>query len=228
MTLTVVGVDGARGGWVVAELCEASGPSIRFEPSISSVTNRLRLGTLAAAVIDMPIGLSLDGVRPADTLARARLGERRSTFFPTPVHAVLEHDSWEAANAASRSASGKGLSKQAWNLVPKIRELDTTWSEDISGLLLEGHPEVSFAQMAGTPVLSKKATADGQHERIELLIANLSRDAGGVVDNCPRSWRVDAVDALAIAWTAKRFVNGEALHLGGQIGAKGRPMQLVI
>ncbi len=228
MTLPVAGVDGARGGWAVAEWRDESELSLCLEPSISPVIDRLRAGTLAAAVIDMPIGLSLDGHRPVDTLARTRLGVRRATFFPTPIRIVLEHDSWADANAASKSLSGKGLSKQAWNLVPKIRELDATWSEEIASQMLEGHPEVSFSQMNGSSVLSKKATDAGQRERIKLLLSHLSPLVEDIVAACPNSWRADAVDALALAWTARRVVRGEAVTLGGEVGASGRPMQLVI
>lgn len=228
MSAPVVGIDGARGGWAIAEWGGTAGLSVCLAPTITSVTDRLQSGALTAAVVDMPIGLSDDGVRPADTLARAKLGVRRSTFFPTPVRAVLREESWERANAVSRSASGKGLSKQAWNLVPKIRELDEAWSEKLADLIVEGHPEVSFAQMAGAPILSKKNTAAGQAERTQLLATHLSPDAPTIVASCPTSWRIDAVDALALAWTAQRLASGNAVHLGGEIDAEGRPMQLVI
>ncbi len=181
-----------------------------------------------AAVVDMPIGLSHDGARPADTLARARLGVRRSTFFPTPVRSVLGEESWEKANAVSRSVSGKGLSKQTWNLIPKVRELDDAWSPEVADLMVEGHPEISFAQMAGGPLMSKKSTPAGREDRIHLLRTHLSPAVQRIVASCPASWRTDAIDALALLWTAQRFGSGDAIRLGGEIDAEGRPMQLVI
>lgn len=227
MSNTVAGIDGARGGWVVAELTDAD-TSIRFQPEFAPTVDALCSSALAAAVVDMPIGLSADGQRPADREARDLLGPRRATFFPTPVRAVLMYDQWEDANQASREASGKGLSKQAWNLVPKIREIDDLWSCDLSDLLSEGHPEVSFAAMAGSPLTSKKSTTDGRAARIELLIEHVDRNARELVDGCPTSWQGDAVDALALAWTARRLVTGEAHVLGGELDERGRPMRLVI
>lgn len=228
MRLSVAGVDGARNGWAVAEWSEDSGLSVILISSIAPLIDRLRAGTLAAVVIDMPIGLSIDGNRPVDQLARARLGVRRSTFFPTPVHVVLEHASWEAANAASRAVCGKGLSKQAWNLVPKIRELDAAWSADVATCLLEGHPEVSFGQMNGSPVLTKKSQVAGHRERLALLRSQLSPDVDDLLAEHPGTWRADAIDALALVWSARRVVRGEAISLGGELGAAGRPMQLAI
>lgn len=228
MTLPVAGVDGARDGWVVAEWSENSGLSTSLIASIAPLVERLRAGTLGYLVIDMPIGLAIDGARPVDQLARARLGARRATFFPTPVRAVLEHESWESANAASRDVSGKGLSKQAWNLVPKIRELDAAWSPDLADRLLEGHPEVSFGQMRGSVVRTKKTDPAGRRERLTLLRSHLSPDVDDLVADQPARWQGDAVDALALVWSARRVLLGEAIALGGELGAAGRPMQLVI
>lgn len=227
MTETVAGIDGARGGWVIAELGEGI-PSVRFGRSIAPELDALRSSRLAAAVVDMPIGLSANGDRPADHAARALLGPRRATFFPTPVRAILDHDRWEDANRASREVSGKGLSKQTWNLVPKIREIDDLWTPDLRETLSEGHPELSFAQMAGEPVMSKKSTPEGQHERTLLLIEHVGSNVEAIIAECPRSWRADAVDALAVAWTARRIACGQATILGGGLDPAGRPMQLAI
>lgn len=201
--------------------------SIRFEPTIAPVVAELGPG-LSAIVVDMPIGLSDDGTRPVDAMARARLGERRSTFFPTPLRDVLRHATWESANTSSRQIHGKGLSKQAWNLVPKIAELDKIWSPEFAETLVEGHPEVSFAEMAGGPVLNRKSSIEGQIERVELLRTNLLADIDSALADTPRSLRVDAIDALSLAWSAMRVASGCATWLGGDVDGLGRPMQLAI
>lgn len=229
MTPLVAGVDGARGGWIVAEL-DVGNPAVdlRFVDTIAPVVDELRAGRFSAIAIDMPIGLSEDGHRPVDQDARARLGARRATFFPTPIRSVLKDDTWEDANARSRALSGKGLSKQAWNLVPKIRELDAAWSDEVDEVLVEAHPELSFAEMAGQPLETKKHDAAGQAERVDLLTATLAYAVRPAIDQCPRRWRGDAIDALALAWTARRLIADRAIVLGGQRDAAGRPMQLVI
>lgn len=229
MTRPVIGVDGARGGWVEAEFERSTGQcSLRFAETIAGAARRLRRQDVAAVVVDMPIGLSGDGNRPVDALARAHLGPRRATFFPTPLRIVLECETWEEANERSRELSGRGLSKQSWNLLPKIAEVDVEWTQDLRELLLEGHPESSFAQMAGAPLASKKSTVDGERDRVDLLAAHLTPEVSTLLANVPRSWRVDAIDALALAWTADRTAAGLAIRLGGELDPLGRPMQLVI
>ncbi len=228
MSSRVAGIDGAKGGWVVAEVIPGSPTcSIRFEPTIAPVV--AELGTrLSSIVVDMPIGLSDDGVRPVDAVVRARLGARHSTFFPTPLRDVLGHATWETANASSRELRGKGLSKQAWNLVPKIAEVDRAWSPSLSESLVEGHPEVSFSEMAGAPVLTRKSSTEGRTQRVDLLRAHLDVDVEAALADTPKAWRIDAIDALALAWSATRVAMGNATWLGGDVDGCGRPMQLVL
>lgn len=232
----VLGVDGATGGWVIAQAAPATNgaltlESLSFADSLSDSVKRLSSSNefgVDVIAVDMPIGLPVDGNRPADSLARQRLGPRRSTFFPTPIRATLDFDDYAAANAHSKHASGSGLSKQAWNLLPKIREVDALWSHEFAGRLVEAHPETSFAEIAGEPVMTKKATAQGQYERLELLSSIYADGFEECLAELPPKWRVDAIDACAVAWSAKRHALGVAEVLGGEIDPMGRPMQLTI
>lgn len=234
MTTLGIGVDGAPGGWVAATItapfrnCARHRYEIRvaFFERFSDIVNSADSDDVI--VVDIPIGLSADGVRPADTAARERLGPRRSTFFPTPVRSVLDFDEWAQANAHSKQVCGKGLSKQAWNLTTKISEVDQVWSPELADRLFEGHPETSFAEMNGEPVLSKKATTEGRDERLALINSHFELDMGPVVSECPNKWRTDAIDALALGWTALRIIDGSAIRLGGELDEAGRPMELSI
>ena len=221
-----IGVDGAPGGWVAARIHENDRVDITFhEAFIDIVTN---LSPHDVIIVDMPIGLSANGHRPVDSAVRERLGVRRSTFFPTPLRSVLDFDDWADANEHSKAVSGRGLSKQAWNLVPKIAEVDDAWTTALRDRLREGHPETSFAEMAGAPLQTKKSQADGRTERISLLAEQLSPTIETVIDECPKKWSIDAIDALALAWTAQRVRSGEAIRLGGELDDCGRPMELTI
>ncbi len=180
-------------------------------------------------VVDMPIGLSADGRRPADVDARARLGTRRSTFFPTPVRCVLDYASHADANDASRRASGRGLSIQAWNLVPKIREIDDVWTESLTDRLFEGHPETTFAEMTGAPLQDTKSTFAGRAARVAALrdhVADSIEET--LITSLPAKFHGDAVDAAALIWTARRLAAKTALILGGEPDPAGRPMRLAI
>lgn len=228
MTSSLLGVDGAPGGWLIAEYRPRDGGlSLSFHdalaPSIARMDN-----DVSVLAVDMPIGLSADGKRPVDSLVRQRLGPRRSTFFPTPLRAVLDHAEYADANALSKATAGVGLSKQAWNLIPKIREVDDLWRHELRDRLVETHPETCFAEMAGSPVLTKKSSEEGRRERMELLSTAFDRPVDELLATVPRKWLTDAIDALSLVWTARRVADGTAIILGGDLDAADRPMQLLI
>jgi len=226
---SVAGVDGAPGGWLVARSYLPLGfeeVALGFVETIDDLVGELESGELSAMVIDIPIGLSGDGYRPADGLARERLGSRRSTFFPTPTRAVLECETWDEANQQNRAASGRGLSKQAWNLVPKIQEVDAAWSHRVTEKLLEGHPETSFGELAGAPLKTNKNTLEGRAERLGLLRGEFGADLDAHLAPLPNRYHVDAIDAAVLTWTATRVVGGAAVRLGGELDPAGRPMAL--
>ncbi len=212
----VAGVDGCRGGWVVVTtgLAADSPTTVAVVPDIATVIVALRSGHLAAAGVDMPIGLTTDGSRTADTEARRLLGARRSSLFPTPPLAVLEATDFADALARCREASGKGLSIQAYNLLPKMRELASAIEPSLQPRLSEVHPETSFAVLRGAPCTHPKRTAQGSTERRDALrphFAGIDRLARAA----PRGAKIDDVlDAFAAAWTARRIAGGSALVLG--------------
>lgn len=223
----VLGIDGAPGGWLVSELTNNT-LSFTFTESLAASVQRLQSGEVLVLAVDMPIGLSSNGNRPADRLARERLGARRSTFFPTPIRSMLDFEVYADANAHSKAAIGAGLSKQAWNLLPKIREVDELWAPAISDRLVEAHPETSFAELAGSPVLTKKSTPEGRSERLGLLGGVFGPRLDDALGDMKSSLWVDAIDAAIVAWTAHRFAMGSAAILGGELDSEGRPMRLTI
>jgi predicted RNase H-like nuclease len=199
----VAGVDGCRGGWVVAtDEWDTGGLTVvaRFDEVLALVD-----GFVA---VDMPIGLPALGSRRAcDTAARKALGPRRSSVFPAPSREAL---------AANSFAEVTGLSIQAWNLVPKVREVDEAWQPRVR----EVSPELAFAVLAGHPMAHPKRTADGRAERLDALaLGEVPRARGAAAD--------DVLDALACLVSAHRLAAGTALALGdGAIDARGRPMAI--
>jgi predicted RNase H-like nuclease len=194
------GVDGCRGGWVVA----TSDGAIRVVPRFPDVLD------LADGVVgvDMPVGLPDVGRRRAcDVEARARLGPRRSSVFPAPTRDAL---------AATSFADVRGLSLQAWHLVPKVREVDAVWTARV----VEVHPELVLAVLGGAPMARPKRTAEGRAERLAVLgLSSVSRLPGAAPD--------DVIDALACLHGALRVAAGTALVLGdASLDARGRPMRI--
>jgi hypothetical protein len=83
----VAGIDACRGGWVAIVTEDEE-----LADSLHAATFAQLLRALAGAAavgIDIPIGLPSDGVRAADLAARAFVGPRRSSVFPTPPRAAL-------------------------------------------------------------------------------------------------------------------------------------------
>ena len=81
----------------------------------------------------------------ADLEARRRLGPRRSSVFPAPARAVLAAATYEEACALSRAACGKAISKQLFNILPKIREVDALVTRTASSDCSKCAPELSLA-----------------------------------------------------------------------------------
>lgn len=213
--MTVAGVDGCKGGWIVATLPHEPGPgaTLTFSPSIETVIRATRAGELKTVAIDMPIGLPTGAPRTSDALARAELGTRRSTFFPTPAFETLACDDFPSALAASRDSIGVGLSKQAFYLLPKVRELRKHLQPSDQPAVFEAHPELSFQELA-TRTLAKKTTAAGIGQRIRTLLPHVP-DLVELLAETPAEAKIDdALDAFANAWTARRAALGQARTIG--------------
>jgi len=190
----------------------------------------IRQGALAALAIDMPIGLINEHPRTADVEARKVLGARRSSVFPTPVLATLDAADYDAARVRSVEACGTSLSKQAWNLMPKIRQLDALISSDDQPAVAEAHPECAFLRLqADIPLDHTKSTSEGRALRIGLLRASGRFDAAEL-DRALASKVapvVDIVDAIALTVTAHHMISSTARRLGDQVDPRGRRAEIV-
>lgn len=198
-------------------------------PSVEPVVRALDAGDLVAVAVDIPIGLAARDPRACDREARALLGIRRSSVFPAPVRAVLGTNSYEEACAVSRRVTGKGLSKQLYNIVVKIKEVDAVQSPRRQHSLFEACPELTFAVMGGdAPMQHSKRTAEGRADRIAVLHERLGVDVRALLeDRAPGARPDDVLDALALAWTARRYLGGCCLRLGGEVDATGLRMEVV-
>lgn len=208
----VLGVDACKGGWVGIALGEQD-PQAYAAADIEALIRKVEEhGPLAVVAVDIPIGLPDAGRRRADELAKAEIGARRSSVFMTPVRRALGAPDHRAAVAINRELAGEGSSIQAFGLKVKVFEVERFAGRD-SHVLIEVHPEVSFAHMAGQPLTSRKLTWAGAEQRRELLRAcgiALSGDLGLAGWNAGVD---DVLDAGAAAWSARRFAAGEAISL---------------
>jgi predicted RNase H-like nuclease len=219
--VAVLGVDGWRGAWVGA-LLDGRSVTLVALPDAAAV---LAVPDVDVVAIDMPIGLSDDGSRACDVLARSRLGRAGSSVFPAPLRAVLSCADYAQACAVSREASGKALSLQAFALVPAIRDLDRALGDPPEPRVHEVHPELAFRALDDR-VTERKATRRGLAQRLRALQQEM--DVLDALSDAPAELpMVDALDACAAAWSAQRIADGVALSVGDDVrDSRGRPMRI--
>jgi len=204
----VLGVDACRAGWIGVALT-AGQTTLYFGATIDALVLAAEAdGPLAMIAIDIPIGLPDAGQRQADKLAYLAVGVLRSSVFITPTRRALDAPTHAAASALNRQLAGQGISVQAFALKPKIHQVDK-WVRDRRHVI-EVHPEVSFAQLAGAPLTVRKSTWAGTERRRGLLAdagITLGSDLGRPAEMAAVD---DVLDAAVAAWTARRSARGEA------------------
>jgi predicted RNase H-like nuclease len=219
--VAVLGVDGWRGEWVGA-LLDGRSVTLLVLPDAAAV---LAVPDVAVIGIDMPIGLSEDGVRACDVAARRRLVGAGSSVFPAPLRAVLACADHAEACEVSRIASGKAPSVQAWNLVPAIRQVDDALGDPPTERVVEVHPELAFRALDAR-VRDRKSLPRGQAQRIRALLPVMDV-LDGLAEAPPGPPVVDMLDACAAAWSARRIAEGSAECVGdGTRDRRGRPMRI--
>ena len=182
---------------------------------------------MAAAAIDIPIGLSARERRACDTEARRLIGPRRSSVFPAPARSVLSARSYREACDISRRVCGRGISKQLFNILEKISEVDRLQSPRLQARLFEMHPELSFTMLAGAPMRTNKRTPAGRTERLAALRSTFG-DVARIVEPPPAgAKRDDVLDAMVGAWTARRHVARAHVQLGGELDERGLRMEMI-
>lgn len=221
--MAVLGVDGCPGGWVAARV---DGGRVSWH--CGSFADLLALDADVVAV-DIPIGLP-EGAqrRAADLEARARLGPARSSVFLTPPRVVLEAGSQPEATRLSREAGSTGVSIQAFHLLAKVAKVDALLrgSAAAAARVVEVHPEVSLRALGGRALPSKR-TPDGRRQRLEVLRGWLP-DLALPAPLPGRAQPDDCLDAVAAAWSAARWRDGDAEVLGGEVDGTGLPMRIVV
>ena len=228
----VVGVDGCRSGWCAVSIRDEEN-GLTVSPPVINPSFRDVVASKAKVIcIDIPIGL-LDGPgrRACDAEARNQLGRRASVVFTPPCRAALSIEDYWEASAANFRVTGRMLSKQAYGIRRKIREVDSGMTPDRQALVHEVHPELCFwALNDHEPALSNKKRLAGRHERWQSLrtVLPLQPEPPRPRD-LPHACAVDDyIDALVAAWTAVCISRGSAQRIPSQpeMDEKGLRMEM--
>ncbi|MGO4572035.1 serine/threonine dehydratase [Microvirga sp. 2TAF3] len=206
----VAGVDGCPAGWI-AVFMHRDGlhpPVLRIAKHLADIVDAPERPEIVA--VDMPIGLPEwtqgSGRRP-EQLIRPLLGARQSSVFAIPSRCAVHAEDYDAACtlAAGTSDPPRKVSKQGFNIFPKIREIDALLRARpaLVPRIVEVHPELAFWSMnGGQPLHEPKKVksrpyAPGLALRRKLLaLAGMPRD---LIDTAtPRgAAEDDLLDALA-------------------------------
>ena len=214
--MIVVGVDGCPVGWVAARVkLEGDVPSSLCLKSFRNFEEVVDEWVEAAAVaVDIPIGL-IECQRAADIEARAVLGGRKSSVFPAPDPRVIDLEGYREANQIMQEHCEKGISKQAFAIFPKVREVNEVVRrrDPQQQRIIEIHPEACFwALNAKRPLNHAKRTAEGYQERRALLQSWLAMplwdDRKTARNQAIGAAADDVLDAIAAAWTAQWWAAG--------------------
>jgi len=230
-----IGIDGCRGGWVAAV---QQGGEVRVEIH-ATFSGLLAAYPLAARIgIDMPIGLPSAAypVRECEQLARKLLGRRASSVFSPPCREAAQASDVVAARAINLKHVQRSLSVQAWNICPKIVEVDQALAATpiLAVRVFEAHPEVCFSALAGgQPMAYGKSTPEGRAERLAWLSRWLPQAAALLTTALSSHKRSvvqedDVLDALVVLLTARadaaelRYLPEESVP-----DERGLPMRMV-
>jgi predicted RNase H-like nuclease len=165
--------------------------------------------------IDIPIGL-LDtpqaGGRTCDRQARRLLGRRASSVFSPACRASLEATQYVEVR-------GYGMSRQAFGILPKIRQVDRLMTPATQQRVYEAHPELAFRALVGHPMQHNKKTVAGRQERLQALrqapeerlqVVGPTLAAARETFTHTQVASDDVLDAYVLARTAYRIASGQA------------------
>jgi predicted RNase H-like nuclease len=143
--------------------------------------------------VDMPIGLGDAAPRVCDIEARKFLGRSRSSVFPAPPRAILGCEDYRTALDIARSTTGRGISKQSFNITAKVAELDRLVQSRTACEIVEVHPECSFLTL-NSP---RGAASDDVLDAYAVLWSTMRFRSGehrefgdGRLDNCGIPMRI--------------------------------------
>jgi predicted RNase H-like nuclease len=205
--LKYVGIDGCKAGWIAIGVDEQG--TFTYEVLREQLDLETVIDTADRVFIDIPIGLASEQyTRECDRLLRENLGSDYSaSIFDPPIRPALHAPTYAEACMQSYSVTEKKVTLQAWNITPKIRQVDqilqneTEWREKV----FESHPEFLFLRLnGGEPLQQKKKTKKGLRHRLD-LIAQRHKDAKDRFRELKEEYRRnevdedDIVDAMVLA-----------------------------
>jgi predicted RNase H-like nuclease len=219
-----LGLDGSSRGWVAVCL-DCDRQTISFHADIVDALAR----PFDRAGIDIPVGMTDDGERDCDRLARERLRPHTSRVFTGARRWLWQQ--FDDPDKANKDALGRGqkrVSRQLWHLGPKISEVDAFVRAHPARDIREVHPELVFLRMNGCEPLPPKKSEEGDALRRRLLKRFGFREIDEWLSEArigTGAKRDDVLDACAVA-IAAREPQGCVPEGAPPLDVHGLPMQI--
>ncbi len=158
--------------------------------------------------IDLPLGLlqkHAPGGRECDRLARCILGPRRGSVFTPPPLEALPFNSYQALRAR-----GIKISRQSFNLLPRLKEVHENLDLLLEKYVFETHPELVFRSLSGE-ILPSKHSPEGFQRRLQILKEScLFQNLLDNLHSLARKFKKDLLDAYACLLAAQKIFLGKA------------------
>ena len=196
-----VGVDGCKGGWFSVGL-DQNGYDFWIFRGFADLLSHYKDAELILVDMPIGLPEDKKG-RDCDGEARKKINPRGSSVFPTPTRQTVEQaaksredylkrrqshrkdggvveqaaksreDYYLGAKEVEKQYSGKGLSRQAFGIAPKIAEVDKIMAHrtpNKNPRVREVHPELCFwALNGGQHLKSSKHNLKGKSDRLCIL-----------------------------------------------------------
>ncbi|MDB4041972.1 DUF429 domain-containing protein [Methylophilaceae bacterium] len=211
---SVIGIDGCKAGWIIAKTLENESISFQIIKNLNDVY--LEGINVSHIGIDIPLQLSHTGKRFAEIEARSLLKNRACTIFTPPTLNALRAKNYMDACEVNFNECGKRISKQSWNLFPKIKEAQEFLdNKSINKLrVFEVHPELSFMAMNDMILVqASKKTDIGREIRIKLIQKFFPKFSFESVRNEYKKNQAlddDILDSVSVLWSTQRIVDNIA------------------
>jgi predicted RNase H-like nuclease len=251
MSKIFVGVDGCKGvdscktSWFAIALKDNGDPEANCFRNISELWDKYKKASMI--LIDIPIGLLDKGneERKCDKEARAKLKPPRAySVFPAPCRRAIREEDYNKAKEINKDKTEKGLTKQTFAIMPKIRDVDNFLlnNKAARSRIQETHPEICFWGLNGGHAMNhKKKKRNRYDERKKVLESVCNRKEWRKIEDLVKKCitpeykkvygvaRDDVVDALAAAITAMLGDRNmfEKLPQKPERNSQGLPMQML-
>ncbi|HKJ18225.1 MAG TPA: DUF429 domain-containing protein [Xanthomonadales bacterium] len=233
-SLKYFGIDGCKAGWFYVALRDNDNYQFGILKHFNEIDQFLARSELI--LVDIPIGLpsASQPERVCDKEARKMISPRGSCVFPAPTRSALNKQAYKEGSEENFRVLGRRLSKQTWNISPKIKEVDDYLrSRKPGSKIREMHPEVAFCSLnKGIPMKCAKKTPAGVKERLAVLKEHWSLTETCYTDAIEHYLRRevardDVLDALVGAVLACRPNDLSMLPARPSIDDQGLPMQII-